>query len=153
VIYFALKFIHILGAIVLLGTGAGIAFFMLMAHRSGDPRHIAKTAATVVVADVIFTASAVIAQPVSGYFLARMTGQALTEFWIAASLVLYVVAGLFWLPVIWIQVRMRDLAAAAGDGPLSATYGRLFRVWFTFGFPGFAAVLAVIWLMISKPVW
>lgn len=152
-IYLALKFIHILGAIVLLGTGAGIAFFMLMAHRSGDRRHIAKTAAAVVVADVIFTASAVIAQPVTGYFLVRTTGQALTEFWIAASLVLYLIAGLFWLPVVWIQIRMRDLAVAADEGPLPEAYRRLFRIWFAFGFPGFGAVLAIVWLMVSKPVW
>jgi uncharacterized membrane protein len=153
--YLVLKFLHILGAIVLLGTGSGIAFFMLMAHRDGAPDFVARTASIVVLADMIFTASAVCAQPLTGYLLMRQTGAGFSEFWIGAALALYAVAGLFWLPVVWIQARMRDLArtAAAKDAPLPPEYHRLFRIWFAFGFPGFGAVLAIIWLMIAKPGW
>ncbi|AWN41612.1 DUF2269 family protein [Methylobacterium durans] len=151
--YLVLKALHVLGAAILLGTGTGIAFFMLMAHRTRDAAFVARTAATVVVADALFTATAVIAQPVTGYLLVRETGRSLTEGWIALSLGLYLVAGLFWLPVVWIQARMRDLAAEAarGRGPLPATYHRLFRLWFTCGVPGFGSVLATGWLMIAKP--
>lgn len=136
-----------------LGTGTGIAFFMLMAHRSGDAAFVAKTAGVVVLADLIFTATAVALQPVTGFLLARELGMPLGESRIAASLALYVLAGVFWLPVVWIQVRMRTLAAKAAiaDEPLPPAYRRLFRIWFAFGFPGFGAVAAIVWLMIAKP--
>ena len=151
--YFLLKFIHIVGAAVLLGTGSGIAFFMLVAHRSGDAQFISRTASVVVLADYLFTASAIVVQPISGYLLTRMLGIALSEGWVVASLVLYGVAGVFWLPVVWIQTQLRDLAAkaAASNSPLSDRYHRLFRTWFAFGFPGFGAVLLIMWLMIAKP--
>lgn len=148
-----LRWLHVIGAMVLFGTGAGIAFFMLMAHRSGDPGIIAHVAGTVVIADLLFTATAVVAQPVTGILLAARTGWPLDTFWIVASMILYVVTGAFWLPVVWMQKRMRDLAraAAAADAPLPPAYHRLYRLWFWFGFPAFAAVLAIIWLMLARP--
>ncbi len=146
-----LRLAHILGAVALLGTGAGIAFFMVMAHRTANARIIAHTAGTVVIADWIFTAVAVVAQPVTGVLLARETGWDLTEGWIVAALGLYVVTGVFWLPVVWIQKRMRDLARAAEGGALPAEYSRLFRIWFVCGFPAFFAVLTIMWLMVVKP--
>jgi len=151
--YFILKFLHVIGATVLLGTGAGIAFFMLMAHRTGDARAIAAVARIVVTADFVFTATAVVAQPITGVLLARAVGYPLTEFWILASVALYLATGAFWLPVVWMQWRMRDLAAAAAASgeALPALYHRLFRWWFAFGFPAFAAVIAIFWLMLVKP--
>jgi uncharacterized membrane protein len=148
-----LRWLHLIGATVLLGTGAGIAFFMVMAHRTRDARLIAHTAATVVVADWVFTASAVVLQPITGALLARAIGWPLTEGWIVLSVTLYIVTGLFWLPVVWIQHRMRDLATtAARDGQaLPATYFRLYRCWFACGVPAFLAVLAIVWLMASRP--
>jgi len=152
--YLLLKFAHVLGATVILGTGSGIAFFMVMAHRSGDADFIARTAGLVVLADTIFTATAVILQPVTGYLLMRQTGLAFGESWLGISLLLYLLAGAFWLPVVWIQARLRDLARTAADGgvPLPPAYHRLFRIWFLFGVPGFGAVLAILFLMIAKPV-
>ncbi|PZO80937.1 MAG: DUF2269 domain-containing protein [Mesorhizobium amorphae] len=151
--YLLLKYLHVLGAIVILGTGTGIAFFMLMAHRTQDAAFIARTAGVVVVADMVFTASAVLAQPVTGYLLAEMMGIPLWEGWLGLALVLYGVAGVFWLPVVWIQARMRDLAreAAHAGHPLPPLYHRLFRIWFLFGFPGFGSVMAILWLMIARP--
>jgi uncharacterized membrane protein len=151
--YEFLKWLHVLGSTVLLGTGAGIAFFMLMAHRSGDVRVIAGVTRIVVIADYVFTATAVVAQPVTGVLLARITGYPLTEGWILASIGLYLFTGAFWLPVVWMQSRMRSLAAAAAASgeALPAEYHRLFRWWFAFGFPAFTAVLAIFWLMIARP--
>lgn len=148
-----LRWLHVLGATVLLGTGAGIAFFMVMAHRTRNAALVAHVAGTVVVADTIFTASAVVLQPITGALLAWQVGWPLTEGWILLSLGLYVLAGLFWLPVVVIQIRLRDLARdAARDGtPLPAQYDRLYRLWFACGFPAFAAVLAIIWLMLARP--
>jgi uncharacterized membrane protein len=153
-LYLALKILHIIGATVIFGTGAGIAFFMLMAHLTADAGFIGRTARVVVIADWLFTATAVVVQPVTGYFLMRLTGTEFAESWIAVSLMLYAVAGLFWLPVIWMQTRMRDLAlaAAATRTALPAEYHRLFRLWFLCGFPGFGAVLGIIVLMVAKPV-
>jgi uncharacterized membrane protein len=152
-LYHLLKWLHVLGSTVLLGTGAGIAFFMLMAHRTGDVRLIAGVARIVVIADYVFTATAVVAQPVTGVLLARITGYSLGEGWILLSIGLYLLTGAFWLPVVWMQSRMRSLAAAAAAGgePLPAEYHRLFRWWFAFGFPAFTAVLAIFWLMIARP--
>jgi uncharacterized membrane protein len=154
VIYFLLKFVHVLGAVVILGTGSGIAFFMLMAHRSGDANFIARTGRVVVLADMLFTATAVALQPVTGFLLMRQTGVTFAESWIVISLLLYLMAGAFWLPVVWIQIRLRDLAKGAADssGSLPLAYHRLFRIWFWFGVPGFGSVLAILFLMIAKPV-
>ena len=148
-----LRWLHVLGATVLLGTGAGIAFFMVMAHRTREPALIAHVAGTVVIADLLFTALAVILQPVTGALLAHEIGWSLTEGWIMLSLALYGIAGLFWLPVVWIQKRLRDLAheAAASGATLPESYHRLYRIWFVSGFPAFAAVLAIIWLMLARP--
>ncbi|MEE8454226.1 MAG: DUF2269 domain-containing protein [Limibaculum sp.] len=148
-----LRWLHVIGACVLLGTGAGIAFFMRMAYRGGDAALIAGTARIVVVADMVFTATAAIAQPLTGWLLAREAGWNLTEGWILASLALYVLTGACWLPVVRIQITLRDLAAeAARNGTaLPARYHRLYRLWFALGIPAFAAVLAILWLMIARP--
>ena len=151
--YLILKYLHIIGASVLLGTGAGIAFFMLLAHRTGDPRAIAGVARIVEIADYLFTASAggAPADHRRGSRLARRLS--FLEGWILLSLLLYAVTELFWLPVVRIQTRMRDLAMASVKHA-SAIAGRIspsFRRWFAFGFPAFASVLAIFWLMIARP--
>ena len=149
-----LLFAHIIGACVLLGTGAGIAFFMLISHRSQNPALIAHVAGIVVLADWVFTATAAVAQPITGALLAANAGWPLGSGWILWSLMLYVVVGVFWLPVVWIQKQLQRLAQEAADTsqPLPPRYNSLFRIWFACGFPAFAAVLAIVWLMITKPV-
>jgi uncharacterized membrane protein len=151
--YFLVKYLHVLGAIVILGTGAGIAFFMLMAHRSREAGFIARTAAIVVMADMLFTLAAVILQPVTGGALMLLSQVTLGERWLMASLVLYAIAGLFWVPVIFMQIEMRDLAriADAAEQALPQRYFTLFRRWFLFGIPGFGSVMLILWLMIAKP--
>jgi uncharacterized membrane protein len=151
--YLALKYLHVIGAAVLLGTGAGIAFFMLLAHRTGEARVVAAVARIVVIADFVFTATAVAAQPITGVLLAWAIGHSLRDSWIVLSTLLYLLTGAFWLPVVWMQMRMRDLAAVAASqgASLPPEYHRLFRLWFAFGFPAFAAVLAIFWLMIARP--
>jgi uncharacterized membrane protein len=152
-LFFLIEYLHVLGAIVILGTGMGIAFFMLMAHRSGNAEFIARTAATVVIADMLFTLTAVLLQPVTGGLLMMLSSTSLSERWLLASLALYAIAGLFWVPVIFMQIEMRDLArlAAEKDQPLPPRYFALFRRWFLFGIPGFGSVMIILWLMIAKP--
>lgn len=148
-----LRYLHVIGAMVLFGTGAGIAFFMVMAHRTGRAEIIAHTAAVVVIADTVFTATAVVVQPITGILLALKIGWPLSEGWVAWALGLYVLVGVFWLPVVWMQVQMRNMARAAertGES-LPARYFWLFRLWFAFGFPAFFAVMAILWLMLVRP--
>lgn len=152
-LFLALKYLHVVGAIVLLGTGAGIAFFMVLAHRTGNPLVVAEVARMVVVADFIFTTTAVVAQPVTGVALTWYVGYSLWDGWILLSIVLYLFTGAFWVPVVFMQMRMRDLAwQAVREGrPLPDAYHRLYRTWLAFGFPAFFAVAAIVWLMIARP--
>lgn len=152
-VYFVLKLLHVLGATVLFGTGLGIAFFLYSADRGGDVDAIASTLRIVVTADFLFTATAVLLQPVTGVALALERGYSLTEDWIAASLALYVGVGLCWLPVVRLQMQMRDLAIAAADSgtALPDAYFRRMRLWFWLGWPAFLGVIAIFWLMIARP--
>ncbi|WP_065755850.1 DUF2269 family protein [Bradyrhizobium paxllaeri] len=152
-LYFVLKYLHVIGAAVLLGTGAGIAFFMLAAHLGGRPVVIAGVARIVVIADFIFTATAVVLQPITGTLLIQNVGYSIWEGWIAWSIVLYLITGALWLPVVWMQMRLRDLAlkAAVEGTALPRQYHQIFWLWFAFGVPAFAAVAIIFWLMIAKP--
>ncbi len=152
--YLVVKWIHVLSSTVLFGTGLGIAFFLWVAHRRGDPAGIAATARTVVLADCVFTAPAVVVQFASGFWLVHRLGLPLSMFWLKSALVLFFVVGACWLPVLRIQWRMRDLAlvAARTGAPLPAQYHRLFRAWFVLGWPAFLGVIAIFWLMVAKPV-
>jgi uncharacterized membrane protein len=162
--YLTLKTLHLLSMVVLFGTGLGSAFYKWMADRDGNKgnknnerdeggvAHIAATNRHVVLADWLFTTPAILLQPVSGFWMAALAGWPLTTPWIAASLGLYLVAGACWLPVVWLQIRMKNLSAdAARRGvPLPAQYWRMTRLWFWLGVPAFAAMMLVTALMTFK---
>lgn len=149
--YLWVKWAHILSSTVLFGTGAGIAFFFVRAQRTGDPRIIAAVAGDVVLADMLFTLTAVILQPVTGIWLAVHAGYPLSTPWLVWSMGLYLFVGCCWLPVVWLQIRMRDLAAeaAAGGVPLANRYQRYYGWWFGLGWPAFIGVLAIFYLMLA----
>ncbi len=152
--YLTLKWIHILSATVLLGTGAGIAFFMWMAHLTRCPRTIAATARVVVIADTIFTAPAVVVQLLSGLWLTQLLHLPLSTFWVQTALILFFVVGACWLPVVWLQARARNLArqAVKENTDLSPAYYRTMRIWFWLGWPAFISVIVIFWLMVHKPL-
>jgi len=151
--YLWVKWLHVLSATLLLGTGLGIAFFMWRAHRSGDARVIAATARTVVVADACFTAPAVITQFATGMWLRHVLGVPFSARWLAWALALFFVTGACWLPVLWLQWRAQGLAqhALRNELPLGPDYARLMRWWFWLGWPAFFSVIAIVWLMVAKP--
>ena len=151
--YQLIKLVHVVSSTLLFGTGLGTAFHFWRAHRTGDPRVIASAARSTVLADWLFTATAVILQPLTGWWLMHQLQLPWTTPWIVATLVLYVITGACWLPVVWLQLRLRDLAAAAerDHRPLPAEYHRLYRLWFMLGWPAFAAVLGIFVLMITRP--
>lgn len=148
-----IKVVHILSSTVLFGTGLGTAFHMWMAHRSGDVRTIATVSKNVVVADYLFTVPAVIVQPVTGAMLIWLTGTDPLALWLIVTYGLYVLAGACWLPVVWLQIRMRDLARASLEtqSDLPAAYHTYMRAWFLLGWPAFLAVIAIFALMVGKP--
>jgi len=150
---FTIKLLHILGAILLFGTGLGTAFQYWMTHRGGDARAIPVVARNVVVADWLFTLPAVVAQPITGLALARAFGHSLDAPWLLGSIALYLLAGACWIPVVVLQIRMARLAreAVASGAPLGADYHRLARIWFWLGWPAFTAVLIILHLMVHKP--
>lgn len=152
-LYVLFKLVHILSAAVLFGTGAGIAFFMVAAHRTGRAEVVAATTRIVVLADFVFTTPAVIIQPLSGIALMIVQGYRPFEPWLVAAYGLYALIGACWLPVVVIQLRIRRLAeaAAAADAPLPPAYNRLFRLWFLLGWPAFMGVMGIYGLMIARP--
>lgn len=150
-VYIALKLVHILSAGILFGAGAAIAFFMLMGWRSGDVSAFYFASRFTVHADWLFTTSAVIIQPVSGVALALHLGYPLDAPWLLASYALYIFIGLCWLPVVWIQLQVRDELSRAGEA-VPARVERLMRYWFMLGWPAFGALIAIFVLMLTKPV-
>lgn len=151
--YLWVKWLHILSSTLLLGTGVGIAFFMWLAHRRGDSKVIAETARTVVIADAFFTAPAVLTQLGSGLWLTHALGIPYSAFWIKSALLIFFVVGMCWLPVLWLQLRVRNLAsvAASTGAPLPLSYHRAMRWWFGLGWPAFIGVIGIFWLMVMKP--
>ena len=149
--YELIKTLHILSATLLFGTGLGTAYFMWSANRTRDARITAAVAKHVVRADWIFTLPTVIFQPISGIWLAQAAGYAWTG-WIGFSLTLYGIAGVCWLPVVWLQMRMRDMAANADkrNRPLPSRYWRYAQVWFWLGIPAFVSMVGVFFLMVLK---
>lgn len=150
--YELFKWVHILSATLLFGTGLGSAFYKLCADRSGHLPTIYHTNKIVVIADWIFTTPTVFIQPITGIVLARSLGIPLTESWLLASIALFMLAGLCWLVVVWLQIRMRDLALQAiqQKRALDDTYHRYARLWFVLGIPAFSAIVIVYFLMVTK---
>jgi uncharacterized membrane protein len=151
--YLMLKWLHIISATVLFGTGIGIAFFKWITDRSGDISAIRIINEYTVLADWIFTTPAVIIQPLTGFGLIYLGGYAMDANWIMLAILLYLVAGACWLPVLKLQMTMRDLARNADSGhtPLPAAYWKCVKIWFWLGVPAFCALIAVYWLMVFKP--
>lgn len=152
--YVVVKWLHILSSTFLFGTGIGSAWYMLFAHVSGDVRAIAVVARNVVIADWVFTATTAIIQPATGFYMIHLAGYPLDSTWIRWSIALYVLAGACWLPVVWIQMRLRDLSAEAvrNDTDLPPQYWRYFKTWVALGVPAFAAFIVIFWLMVAKPM-
>jgi uncharacterized membrane protein len=151
--YLWIKWLHVVSSTVLFGTGFGIAFFFVRAQRTGNVAIIASIGRDVVLADAVFTAAAVIIQPTSGVALALMAGYPLSSPWLLLSIAMYCLVGACWLPVVWLQIWMRDLAvgAAATSSPLPGEYKKYYRWWFALGWPAFIGVLVIFYLMVAKP--
>ena len=153
--FLTIKYLHIISMVLLFGTGLGSAFYKWMADRSRNLEHINITNRHVVLADWIFTTPTVIFQPVSGIWLASLTAVPISTAWISISLGLYFLAGLCWLPVVWLQIRMSQLSKAAltNNQGLTEQYWHYARLWFWLGVPAFISMVIVVLLMVYKPGW
>ena len=150
--YLILKLIHILAAVVVTGTGAGIAFFMFMANRSNNPQAIYITAKHVILGDWIFTTPAVITQIITGILLMNMQGYSFSAPWFYWVVVLFAFIGLCWLPVLGIQYKLRELAKVSVDSnQVTPEFKSLMKTWTLLGIPAFTAIIGIFWLMVFKP--
>ena len=151
--YLTVKWLHVLSSTVLFGTGLGSAFYMFFTNRSREVRAIAVVTRRVVIADWLFTTPTGILQPLTGFYLVHLAGFDWRAPWIFWSLVLYLVAMLCWLPVVWLQIRMARMAAAAAEDAtqLPATFWRYHRIWTALGVPAFVGFVGVFYLMVVKP--
>lgn len=151
--YLVVKYLHILSSVLMVGTGFGTAFYLFFANRSGSLPAISVVSRLVVRADTWFTTPAVIFQPLSGLWLMYQAGWTLETGWILTSIALFLFTGLCWLPVVWLQIRLRDMAVAAqqGGSELPPRYWRYARIWEALGYPAFIAMMVVFYLMVAKP--
>ncbi|WP_342220192.1 DUF2269 domain-containing protein [Rickettsiella endosymbiont of Miltochrista miniata] len=152
-LYAWIKILHIISASVLFGTGLGTAFYMFYVNQQKNITLIAKATSAVVVADWLFTATSGVMQASTGYILIYLKGYSLTSFWILGSILGYIIAVVCWAPVVWLQMRCRDLALAASinQTPLPKEYQHYFRIWWILGIPAFIALIGVFYLMANKP--
>lgn len=151
--YLIVKWLHILSSVLMVGTGFGTAFYLFFANRTRNVEAIAVVSRLVVRADTWFTFPAVIFQPLSGLWLMHEAGWPLTTGWIATSIGLFALTGACWLPVVWLQLRLRDMAAhaSANGSALPTRYWRYARGWEWLGYPAFVAMIGVFFLMVMKP--
>ena len=152
--YLMIKCLHIISSVLLVGTGFGSAFYLYFVNRSKNVTAIAEVSRLVVLADWCFTTPAVIIQPLSGLVLLHLGGWDLDSTWVQISITLYLIAGLCWLPVVWLQIEMRDMAIAAATArsKLSERYWRFTKYWERLGYPAFICMLAIFYLMVNKPL-
>lgn len=152
--YLLVKTLHILSSVLLVGTGFGSAFYLFFVNRTGSVPAIAAVSRLVVRADWWFTTPAVLFQPLSGLWLVHTAGWAWNTPWVMVSVTLYTIAGLCWLPVVWIQIQMHRIAtesAAHGHSTLPPAYWQYARAWEYLGYPAFVAMVVVYFLMVNKP--
>jgi uncharacterized membrane protein len=151
--YLAVKWLHILSSTVLFGTGLGSAYYMYFACRTRDAHVAVSVIRRVVIADWTFTTPTVVLQPATGYWLMYLAGFPFSTPWIYWSIVLYLVAGAAWLPVVWMQIRMRELAstAAQSNTELPPAFWRMLNIWTSLGVVAFLALVVVFYLMVAKP--
>ena len=151
--YFVAKWLHILSSTLLFGTGLGSAYYMFFASLTRDPRVVVTVVKYVVVADWLFTTTTIVFQPLSGLYLVHLMGIPLTSRWLVWTYALYLLAGAAWLPVVWMQIQMRNMAreAVAANAALPERYWRFLKMWVALGVVAFAALVIVLYLMVAKP--
>ena len=151
-IYLSLKTIHLLSMVVLFGTGLGSAWYKWMSDRSNNVAHIAVTNRQVVLADWLFTTPTILIQPLTGIGMLVVLDIPYTTPWVMMSVFLYGFAGVCWIPVVWLQIKMQKLSEHANmtGTVLPEQYWRYARYWFWLGVPAFISMVLIVLLMVYK---
>ncbi len=151
-LYLVLKWLHVLGAILFLGVGAGSAWYKLRGSHSGDPKVVAWASREIVLADWLFTVPSALIMPITGLWMASLMKMPWLEGFVGVGVFGFAAAGALWLPAVWMQLRMKRLATEAAErGELPGDeFRRLQRWWLILGFPAFAISVALIWVMVAK---
>ena len=151
--YLLVKWIHILSSVLLVGIGLGSAFYKYMTDRSRDINAIAVTNKNVVLADWLFTTPTIVIQPLTGFIMVWISGYTLSSSWLIASIILYVIAGACWIPVVFLQIKMREISIRAlnSGSVLPDLYWYYTRIWFWLGVPAFVCMIMIYFLMVYKP--
>ena len=152
-LYLIVRTIHIVSSAILFGTGIGIAFFMFQTYCTDNIYEKSYAVRNTVLADYIFTAPAVLLQPATGFWLVWQGGYGWSESWLVSTYIIYIIAGLCWLPVVWIQIRLKNIIAESVQRKtaLPPRYYTLFKAWFILGWPAFIGLVVVFFLMVFKP--
>ncbi|WP_419418388.1 DUF2269 family protein [Legionella sp. D16C41] len=152
--YLLAKTIHIISSTILFGTGMGIAFFMFRSKYTNSLQEKYYAIRNTVLADFIFTTPAVIIQPLTGIWLIWLIGYPWNSPWLLATYTLYILIGCFWLPVVWIQIKLRNILADClqSNSALPKKFHTLFNIWFLFGFPAFLGLIFIFYLMVAKAI-
>ena len=148
--YLTIKWIHILSSVLMVGTGFGSAFYLYFANRTKNFQTIKDVSKLVVFADYLFTFPTVVIQPLSGYFLIKLGGFDPTSTWLLYSYVLFAIAGLSWLPVVWLQIKMAKIMSESNT-QIPERYWTYARIWTSLGYIGFSSTIIIYWLMVNKP--
>lgn len=153
-LYLSLKWLHIISSVLLVGTGFGSAFYLYFIHRTGNQQAITQVINLVVRADNWFTLPTIIIQPLTGFAMIYLAQYPASQAWIIGAICLYILAGACWVPVYFLQLRMREIAYSAllNDSPLPPTYWRYAKRWEWLGYPAFIAMILIFWLMVFKPI-
>lgn len=150
--YLLIKVVHVVSATILFGTGLGTAFFLYMANRSRNIEAIQITIKHVILADWLFTAPTVLIQPVTGIILMNKIGMPYHSMWFYWVAGLYVTAGACWIPVVFIQYRLRRvMQGLSRDAQIPADWHRLIKTWQRLGYVAFGCVLGLFYLMVFRP--
>lgn len=152
-LYIIIRTLHILSATILFGTGIGIAFFMFRSYFTDNLHEKFYAVRNTVLADYLFTLPAVILQPLTGIALIYMVGYDAHDLWLSLTYAIYIIAGICWIPVVWIQIQLKNMIrdSLAQGTELPARYHRLFKIWFLLGWPAFIGLVIVFFLMVLKP--
>jgi uncharacterized membrane protein len=152
--YGAIIFLHVLGALILIGNAFPAAFWKMRAERSGNLEAIHRSAQGIMIADYWFTIPGTVLALGTGHFLMHSGGYSLLELsWLSVAYWLFVVTGVIWAAVlIPVQLAMiKHSRTSMQHGVLTEQYRRSSRIWDIFGTLSTLLPLVVLYLMLVKP--
>ncbi len=151
--YSILKFLHVLGVVLLIGNVTITAYWKVFADRTRDGVLVAHAQRAVIYADWLFTLPGIVLILVGGYGMAYHAGLNLFESpWLVWGQVFFLVSGLIWLAVL-VPVQIRQSRVARALSPtdrVPESYWRDGRIWLIWGIVATVPLIAAIYVMIAK---